>query len=217
MRRRVAPLLVCLVATGLAVFHPGPTPRAHACSCAGVGLDEALATADAAFVGTLIEIRRPEVMLSSMDESRFVFDVETVYVGEVYEQQSVVTASDGASCGLELEVGARAIVFGNRDEHGITPDVGEYGANLCNGTQGFDGVPASFGRGAPPLAGSSPVGADDGVVSTTVRHWWWAVSALIAIVLVGFALRRSGARHSRVDPEQATERAVQREPRDPDQ
>lgn len=196
MHRLAVLVLVCVGAVAVALASPATAPRAHACSCADVTLDEAFAQADAAFVGTLVEIRRPEVMLSSMDESRFVFDVETVYAGEVYAEQSIVTASDGASCGLELQVGARAVVFGQVDEYGITPDQGEYGANLCNGTRAFNGVPASFGSGTPPLDGSSGVGADDGLASTTMRHWWWAVSALVAIALVAVAVIRSTRRSS---------------------
>lgn len=196
MQRFVVLTVVAIAAMMLVVLSPGSVSPARACSCASPSLEEAFAQSDAVFVGTLVEIRRPEVMLSSMDESRFVFDVETVYAGQVYDEQSIVTASDGASCGLELQVGVRAVVFGTTDEYEISPDPGEYGANLCNGTGPYSVVPASFGSGAPPLAGSSGIGADDGVASTAVRHWWWAASAIIAIVLVGVTLRRS-ARRSR--------------------
>ncbi len=86
-----------------------------ACSCASLTDDEALAEADVAFVGTLQEIRVPDdvVTWSSDDPARFVFAVSAVYKGEAFEQQSVVTSRDGASCGLEVQrwpdsVGVRA-------------------------------------------------------------------------------------------------------------
>lgn len=195
--RIVIGLLVGVIAAALGVVAPGVTGTAHACSCAQLELDDALAMSDAAFVGTLVEIRRPELMLSSGDESRFVFDVETVYKGEVRERQSIVTASDGASCGLELTAGTRAIVFGTIDEYGITPDDGEYGANLCNGTTAFAGVPASFGAGSAPLPGSSTIGADDGWPSRLVRAAWYVGAVALAGGVLLVVRRRTPTRRSR--------------------
>ncbi len=191
-------MVVGVIAAALGVAAPGVTGTAHACSCAQLELDDALAMSDAAFVGTLVEVRRPEVMLSSMDESRFVFDVETVYKGEVRERQSIVTASDGASCGLELATGTRAIVFGTIDVYGITPDAGEYGASLCNGTAAFAGVPASFGAGSAPLPGSSPIGADDGWASRLVRAAWYVAVVALGVGLAVVIARR--VRRSRSAP-----------------
>lgn len=191
-------MVVGVIAAALGVMAPGATGTAHACSCAQLELDDALAMSDAAFVGTLVEVRRPEVMLSSMDESRFVFEVETVYKGEVRERQSIVTASDGASCGLELATGTRAIVFGTIDVYGITPDAGEYGASLCNGTAAFAGVPPSFGTGTAPLPGSSTIGADDGWASRIVRAAWYVAVVALGVGLAVVIARR--VRRSRSAP-----------------
>jgi hypothetical protein len=197
--RRLGPLIVASVVGSLLIaLSPVATGTARSCSCAQPDLDSALTQADATFVGTLVEIRRPTVMLSSMDESRFVFDVETVYKGDVHERQSIVTVSDGASCGLELTLGTRAIVFARTDEYDITPDAGEYGANLCNGTAAFAGVPASFGAGTAPLPGSSPIGADDGWASRLVRGVWYVAVVALGVGLAVMIARR--VRRSRSAP-----------------
>ena len=139
---------------------------ACACSCVGVTDDEALRNSAAVFVGTLREIRRPTVMLSSMDPSRFVFAVETVYKGEVFSTQSIVSASDGASCGLELRAGDRAVVFATSGEY--SPDAGEFGAGLCGGTRTVRGDRLSGGprRGGAASSGFQP---DRGGRLTPVR------------------------------------------------
>ncbi len=197
MRRAALLLVIGATAAILGVLTPGAAGRVHACSCASLELDDAFAMSDAAFVGTLVEIRRPDMTLSSVDESRFVFDVETVYKGDVHERQSILTVSSGASCGLELATGRRAIVFGTTDEPGMTPDHGEYVANLCNGTAAFAGVPATFGAGTPPLPGSSAIGADDGWPSRLVRAAWYVGAVALAGGVVLYVRRRTPTRRSR--------------------
>ena len=77
--------------------------RAAACSCVSFTDVEAFAAADVIFTGTLDEIITPTGDTSaSNDPERFVFDVAEVFKGEAFERQSVVTARDGASCGLEI-------------------------------------------------------------------------------------------------------------------
>ena len=107
------------------MFAAGPVA---ACSCAPYTDDEALAESDVAFVGTLQEIRVPDnvVTWSSDDPVRFLFAVTAVYKGEAFEQQSVVTARDGASCGLEVQrwpdsVGVRGGPRGQAWRRGRSP------------------------------------------------------------------------------------------------
>ena len=191
MRWGTRALVAGLVAAATLTAAAG---SACACSCVGVTDDEALRNSAAVFVGTLLEVRPPTVMLSSTDPSRFVFDVEAVYKGEVFSTQSIVSASDGASCGLELGVGDRAVVFATSGEY--SPDAGEFGASLCGGTRRFGaiGFPQGFGEGMPPAAGSSPIGEDDSLPSVVARNWYWILGGAVLLVVAVVTGRRR--RHS---------------------
>ena len=188
-------MLGMVVAAGGVVSPVGPVSLVHACSC-GDPLEDVelmLGYADAAFVGTVVEVRRPELALSSMAESRFIFAVATVYAGDqVYATQSIVTSSDGGSCGLELQVGATALVFARDRDPDLTPDAGELVSSLCEATSAP--IPAdalvALGPERQPLAGSSPIGADDGLPSTVTRNWYWLVVAAVGSVAALFAFRR---------------------------
>lgn len=83
-------------------------------------------------------------------------------------------------------------MFARLDEFEITPEPGEYGATLCNGTAAFAGVPASFGAGAVPLPGSSAIGADDGWASRLVR-----AASYVAVIALGAGLAVVVARRAR--------------------
>ena len=170
------------------------TGTACACSCVGLTDEEALRNSAAAFVGTLREVRGPTVSMSSSDPSRFVFDVEAVYKGAVHEVQSIVSASDGGSCGLEVNVGERALVFAHGSGQSSLLD-GEYAAGLCEGTRmlGVAAVPPVLGAPIAMLPGSSVVGEDDSIPSVVVRNWYWVVgfAALIGGVAVVRRRRRS--------------------------
>src|SRR6185436_6580992 len=75
---------------------------AHACSCLIGDPRDALHRSDGAFVGTLVE--RPEV---DEQTSIFTFEVETAVKGTIGPEVDVRSASNGASCGLEVEFGQR--------------------------------------------------------------------------------------------------------------
>jgi hypothetical protein len=195
-----AVVLGVVLSAGGVVSPAGSVSLVHACSCADPleDVELMLGYADAAFVGTVTEIRRPELAVSSMAESRFVFAVATVYAGEeVYATQSIVTASDGASCGLELQVGATALVFARDSDTELTPDPGELVSSLCEvaSTPIPADVLSALGPERQPLAGSSPIGADDGLASTATRNWYWLAAAAIGSVTALIALRR--VRHRR--------------------
>ena len=83
--------------------------------------------ADGAFVGTLLERREPAAapVQSSADPVTLVFRVEQVYKGDIDSRVAVVTARDGASCGLEVEVGERMGLLLDRAG-------GEWRSGLCS-------------------------------------------------------------------------------------
>lgn len=120
---------------------------ASACTCVRIDDDAAFASSSMVFVGTVLEKREPPGrtvpgdpggrVFSSTDPATWVFAVERVYKGEVGDTQQVVSATSGASCGLELgPPGTRAIVFaaggeqGRAGEHRSLPS-----ASLCGGSR----------------------------------------------------------------------------------
>lgn len=173
---------------------------ACACSCVGLTDEEALRQSQAVFVGTLREVRRPTVMLSSDAQSRFLFEVEAVYKGDVHTVQSIVTPSDGGACGLELDVGRRALVFATGSDSSAA-EVGEYHASLCGGTRSLAavGLPPGLGEPGIVLPGSSPVGEDDSFPSVVARNWYWIVGGLVALV-AGIVVVRRRRRTELLDP-----------------
>ena len=142
---------------------------ASACSCVGFSDEEAYERADAVFVGEWVETLPGGSLpvMSSDDPQRLIFEVSGVYKGDVYARQSVVTALDGASCGLEPAEPGPFLVFGRTATSGVEPGIedGELAAGLCDGSRAMAAgpVPASFGVAAGPVEGSSPIGGSDGV------------------------------------------------------
>ena len=146
-------LVVIVVAAATTVLTSGE--QASACSCAVQTEEAAFETADAVFVGQLVGVRTPPGdTWSSMDPERFVFDVSEVFKGEVSARQSVVTARDGASCGLELSVGGTYVMFATATSREWELEPGEVVSGLCNGNRAVSDapIPASFGAPSTPSA-----------------------------------------------------------------
>ncbi|MGZ8782742.1 MAG: hypothetical protein ACXWZB_04510 [Gaiellaceae bacterium] len=91
---------------------------AFACSCAPVDLERDLPGADAAVIGTVLERRATD------STATYLLRVEQVYKGELDGRVEVVTAADGAACGLEVSVGERIGLLLDRTG-------GEWRSGLC--------------------------------------------------------------------------------------
>ena len=91
--------------------------NAHACSFMPPDAGAYLKKYDAAFVGTLVEKqeRMHTGTWSTGDPATYVFDVESVYKGDLPARLNVVAATEGASCGLEVPGGQRIGLFLIRD------------------------------------------------------------------------------------------------------
>lgn len=173
----------------------GPGERAVACSCAPLSDMEAFDFADTVFVGTLIETRSKDgPIFGSDDPERFVFQVDNVYKGEAFERQSVVTARDGASCGLEVSGSGPIVVFARSSapDDATSPgelESGEVRSSLCSGTRlvGLNPLPALFGEGLPPIAGSSAIGGSSTFNWTPVLL---TVGGMGAVALAAVVVRR---------------------------
>lgn len=177
--------------------HAGGGRSVSACSCVGFTDGEAFAASDTVFTGVLLEIQTPPGdSYSSTDPERFVFDVEEVYKGKAFARQSVVTARESGSCGLELEGSGPFVVFARVETDGIVGGAaeGEVYSGLCSGTRALSGraVPTGFGEGRAPTS-QSPTAADDPTEEdATGVLWQVALPVFIAVgVLGGLILLRS--------------------------
>jgi hypothetical protein len=194
MQRRALSIVTMTAATLMAALVLGlfaTSERAAACSCGLLTDEEALDYADAVFIGTLAEIITPGGMsYSSADPERFVFEVDEVFTGEVFARQSVVTARDGASCGLEISGPGPFLVFAvtNDDVTGGAVE-GELYSSLCSGTRelGSGPVPAGWADASPPIAGASPVGSSGSGFPTL---WIVAIGGLAAAAVAAVLIAR---------------------------
>ena len=89
------------VVVAIAALSLALAADAFACSCLRVNLVRDLPKADGAFIGTVLE-RRVE-----RQTAIYLFRVEQVYKGEIENRVEVVSADNGAACGLELRVDQR--------------------------------------------------------------------------------------------------------------
>jgi hypothetical protein len=122
----------------------GAAQAAHACSCALDDPRDALHGSDGAFVGTLVE--RTEV---DEQTALFTFEVETAVKGTLGAEVDVRSASNGASCGLEVGVGQRIGLLL------YTADDGAWASGLCS--QVDPDVLVRAARPLPPPDGVGPV------------------------------------------------------------
>jgi hypothetical protein len=199
-------VLCAVVTLGSFAFEP---QRAAACSCAPVTDAEAYDFAEVVFTGALVEINTPEGdIVASNDPERFVFDVDQVYKGEAQARQSVVTAREGASCGLEISGPGPFVVFARLDDDSLTSGAveGEVYSSLYSGTRPLTAgaLPASFGTPSAPVTAPAAAEASSAPASNTNESsgaglWIAATFGVLVLVLgtggaVAFHRRRSTMR-----------------------
>lgn len=181
-------VLLPLLMLGLAVpvVLAGAEP-ACACSCVPRSDAEAFRDAGAVFVGEVVSRRRDDgLFASSTDPVTYVFAVSAVHKGRVHERQEVVSASSGASCGLEIEVGKRYLVFTDptSSEPDPSPGSGQLSANLCGGTRpaDSDAVAEAFGPAGSPLPGTAGT-SSRGIAGRTLAAWPYLLGGALALTL----------------------------------
>lgn len=144
-------LLSLLAAVTAVVVAPS---SAYACSCAGDSLRDHLQRADVVVQGTiedLHELGNPlRINRSSGDEVVYDVSVDRVYKGAGGPVTRIHSVVSGASCGLEVRVGGRYILFADR--HGADQKLW---GSLCGGTAPADAelvaeVEAAVGGSSPP-------------------------------------------------------------------
>jgi hypothetical protein len=158
-----------LLAFVLAAGVTGATAAtALACSCAVQSENEAFASADVVLIGVVVATHDRAFglpVVSSGDPIRYTVRVEEVLKGQVGEQVEVLSARDGASCGLELGEGQRWRLFAHRD--------GELHVGLCSHSELLDAE-------VPPPSGA-PVTAEG-------TGWHLLLPALLPSIFVAIVV-----------------------------
>lgn len=147
MRFRV--LLVALIAAAAGAVAIEP---ARACSCDVGDTRRALRDAEAAFVGTLLskgEAKPDENgAYSSSEQVPYRFRIDEAVKGQFASEEDVWSAVSGASCGIEVPIGAQAGLFVWRG------DAGRWQSGLCQ-THSTEGM-REAARPLPPAAERAP-------------------------------------------------------------
>lgn len=181
MERRI-PLLLATVALVTLANLAAPVGRVLACSCGGLGADQALANADAAFIGVVTQVAVPEAgpIISTADPIFYTFVVETALKGPLEEDGQVVVSStrDGASCGQAFAISERWRIFAYSDK-------GQLATTICSGNELL-----AEHVSLPVL----PTTLDDGL-SLPPPEVLFGIGAILVLVAVSaIAFRRGGAR-----------------------
>jgi hypothetical protein len=105
-----------------------PVAQVAACSCAQMSVEDAAATADAAFAGTVVDERpvagadrtlgavaATKPMPLPMGGVIYTFNVDGVAKGDIGAQVELLGGGDGASCGMSFGLGERWLVFASWD------------------------------------------------------------------------------------------------------
>jgi hypothetical protein len=177
---------------------------AAACSCVAFTDADAMARADAVFVGRVAGYAGPQQggTWSSADPALWRFAVSHVYKGEVRAIQDIVSEVSGASCGLEIPKIGEFLVFATVEGSGFgpAPAKGQLYAGRCGGTRSTsEGLlapelaAAHRPLPAPPLAPLDAGGGD----GSTAQPWIWVASAAVGVGAGGLVLALLWRRRTR--------------------
>ncbi|HET9545069.1 MAG TPA: hypothetical protein VFO88_05790 [Gaiellaceae bacterium] len=158
--------LAFVAALALAATAAGARPDcAYACTCAPLVAEQALAAADAAVVGTVLERR------VSGGEATLVVSVERRLKGPLGERVEVATPADDATCGIGAQPGTRLGLFLRREGGGWRGD-------LC-------------GQARPEALASLPAAAGgEEVADSFAEATAYVLAVLVAGAIGVFLLRR---------------------------
>lgn len=147
LRTSVVVGLVSVVALLTAIAGVAPVSPALACSCVPASDLDSLRAADAVFVGTATGTADPHAgdeTFSSADPIVWSFAVSRVRKGSLGATVEIVTARDGASCGIAFFPGQAYVVYAGRAEDryaGVDPEA-TLATGLCSGTRPVEPGPA---------------------------------------------------------------------------
>jgi hypothetical protein len=141
--------LLTVAAFSTLVTVAAPVTHVLACSCIQFTPGQALATADAAWVGVVTGIDNPQDPQAELgnDPIRYTFAVESVLKGQVGATVDVRSSPSSASCGQEFALAQRWRVFTFADEN-LQLQTG-----LCSGNELLaEGVAPTPRPTGPPTA-----------------------------------------------------------------
>ncbi len=151
MRTVVARAVLVMSAFGaLGAGVIGTAPPACACSCAVPDADDEYGRFQLIFTGTEIAREEPVPGLSSDTPITVTFRVERVYKGSATSVQSVITASQEASCGLARSARPQLLFARELSD-------GRFQVGLCDVLSAAE-VPTRWGPGRAPVV-STPSAA----------------------------------------------------------
>ena len=149
--------ILAVVAFSSLVTVAAPVTQVLACSCIQLAEGQALANADAAWVGVVTAVDNPNTAQPDQgpDPVRYTFAVEEMLKGELAISIDVRSQVSSASCGQEFALAQRWRVFAFADEKG------QLQTGLCSGDELLgEGVPAPTPTPAgPPTALLVAIGA----------------------------------------------------------
>lgn len=178
--------LVATAAVGVVASSPGP---ASACSCVPESVADSYDRADAVFLAELAGRSENDGLFGPGDRTTLSFHVSDVYKGKVRSNQEVVTASSGASCGLELRGEGTFAVFARNQPYddGTDPEpgIGQLVGDLCGGSQPLtNDVRTALDAEATP---TNPITvADSGADSSSAMPMYIGFG-VVAVLLGGLA------------------------------
>ncbi len=189
---------VAVIVVGVGSVLVGTGSPACACSCASLTEKQAYDQADVVFAATLARRDEPTAPIrSSTDPATLSFTVDAVYKGTATPTQLVQTAMEAPSCGLDVQLGKRYLVYADTSGAGLE-------ASLCGGTRDLAGTPDVAGAQARPVVADAkesgavpPVPEQDVLTKNETSRWIWLVPAagLVALALAAFVVvrrRRTG-------------------------
>jgi hypothetical protein len=181
--RKLSVVLLTLATVGAGVVLGATRPAAAACSCTAFTDEQALARADAAFIGTVTDFVGPDTqhVYSSSDPVMWTFVVERVFKGDIGATQEVVSVIGSEACGLGLDQNQRYLVFARIEGGGPfepEPAPGQLAANQCEGTRPAEReeVPPGFPHARQIDDSAGDRASPDPDESSAGSSWPWAAT-----------------------------------------
>lgn len=188
MTMRLSRLLFALMgalvgALSIVILVPS---TAFACRCAQFSVADQVESADLVVKGSIEDRDEgpPKVIRSSADPVTYTVAVDEVLKGASGPVAKVESAADGASCGLEVQVGRSYVIFAHAGADGV------YEANLCGGTSGarpgfVAQVAAITGAASGPDDSILPPTGGPPVVAMALGGLLLAGATVVAAVVLG--------------------------------
>ena len=196
-------IVVALLLAGIVL----PGSAAQACTCAMPSTDNPqqgyMEWADAVFTGEIVDKRQIKpVRVGPLGSAPRVYtiDVDTVYKGEVFDQQTLFAGGQPSACGRSFPASGEVLIFGTvvRDKPGDKGDDKtpanqspvRYSTYLCSGSELLEPTQVpDLGEGYAPI-GAEPAAATsvtDATIDTDDGASWVFPVALAAIAAALFA------------------------------